>query len=681
MLFEVGARRLLISWTPGHTEGFIGDVTGEYQPVGPTARSSFAFSPTLEARIDRRDLGSPESLRLAEINVMVGQCCDYPQWRPADQWRPAGATPVVNEYDPPRLVSDAPRYVLARRFELPQDYVAERLFAPPAPDLVAIVRSQGGTIYLQHGDLSAGISTLNPATGEVLRILDLPDRGVSPIANGPADTAFVGVSGEIWQVRPDGTHTVWGQQGESSPRYYAADGRLIGVSHDAKRVVSMNADGSASEIAAGFAGVFDVVAAADGTIFVSDWEAGSITRVDADGSQHVLVAGVLYRDPMDMEIDPAGDLFLNTTVTGFVKVNRTTGVFTPYAAADNPCTIHQADFVFTAAGRVVFVDPTWSQVTWADLGMGQNGLLVSNQGANTWAAAIGPDDALYVGAWGCGTTLPAQVIRLADDGTRTVFVDNLRGEVRDIAFAADGGLYVAAFERGAGLRLSYVPPDGGVPTPIPGAAAYSILSLAVDPITGHLLATERAGAAVLEFTRAGLLATHPVQLPKPAFDFFMDVAPDGAPYAYVSEAERATTGPVVERWVVRLDLAAGASQVIYRFDHPGCCVMGNLSVDPRGVLWWAVDPEFQIYRITAGGEGTLFARNLPIDPAAVVADRQGDVYFTSPSGIYRAYREPLKENHHDDQRLDARRISTWFRQRPDLSLLERHPCPSKPTRL
>jgi len=62
LLFEVGARRLLISWTPGQGDGFIGDVTGEYQPVGPAVKSSFAFSPTLEARIDRRDLGSPARL-------------------------------------------------------------------------------------------------------------------------------------------------------------------------------------------------------------------------------------------------------------------------------------------------------------------------------------------------------------------------------------------------------------------------------------------------------------------------------------------------------------------------------------------------------------------------------------------------------------------------------------------
>jgi streptogramin lyase len=65
--------------------------------------------------------------------------------------------------------------------------------------------------------------------------------------------------------------------------------------------------------------------------------------------------------------------------------------------------------------------------------------------------------------------------------------------------------------------------------------------------------------------------------------------------------------------------------------------MGNLSVDPQGTLWWVVDPEMSIYHVTPQGEATLFAQNLPTDPAAAVADSHGDVYFTSPSGIYRIY--------------------------------------------
>jgi predicted outer membrane repeat protein len=643
MLFQADSKRLLISWAPGQPDGYIGDVTVDYEPIGPTTHSAFAFGPALEGRVDLRDMGSPESLSLIEINVMVGECCEFPAWRAADQWQPAGPTPVVNEVDYPRWISDEERYVLARRFKLPLwDWVAERLFTPPAPDLTGIARSQSGVVYLQHGELSAGISTLEPVSGEVTRILNLPPAGAgySSIVGGPDDTAFIPVGDEIWQVRPDGSYEVWGQQGDGSPRYYTADGRLLGRSYDGTRVLELSPDGSSREVASGFTDIYDIVAAPDGTVFVSDWETGDITRVDANGTQHVLAEHVLFRDPMDMEVDPSGHLFLNSVATGFVQVDANSGAFTHYDSAHSPCTIHPADFVLTAPGQVLFVDPTWSQVSWADLNIGQSGLLVANQGANTRAAAIGPDDVLYVGAWGCGDEIPAQVARVADDGTRQVYVDGLRGQVDDIAFAADGGLYIASSDPNQGPLISYVPPEGGNPVEIPGTENYSISSLAVDPLSGHLLAADTRDWSILEFTLDGLLAEHALQFPMEVSDFFIDVAPDGTPYAYCSEAARALTGPVVERWVLRLDLESGSSEIVFQFDRQGCCVMGNLSADPQGTLWWVVDPEMRIYRVTPNGEATLFAQNLPIDPAAAVADSQGDVYFTSPSGIYRIYKEP-----------------------------------------
>jgi len=642
MLLQADSRSLLISWAPGQSDGYIGDVTTDYEPVGPTTNSAFALGPALEGRVDLRDMGSPESISLIEINVMVGECCEFPAWRAADQWQPAGSTPVVNEVDHPRWVSDEPRYVLARRFKLPLwDWVAERLFAPPAPDLASIGRSQSGVVYLHHGGLSVGLSTLDPSSGEVTRILDLPPAGDTCVVGGPGDTAFISVADEIWQVHPDGSHDVWCQQCDGSPRYYTPAGLLLGSSHDLTHVLELFPDGSSRQVASGFTDINDIVAAPDGTVFVSDWETGNVTRVDPDGTQHVLAEHVLFRDPMDMEIDPAGNLFLNTTATGFVQVDRDSGAFTHYDSAHTPCTIHAADFVFTAPGQVLFLDPTWSQVSWADLNTGQSGLLVSNQGANTWAADIGPDGALYVGAWGCGDEIPAQVVRIADDGTREVTVDGLRGRLRDVAFAPDGGLYVAAHDCDlGGAPVYYVSPEGGDPVEIPGTTSYNILSIAVDPISGHLLATEHEGSSVLEFALDGLVAEYPVQLPTEVFDFYIDVAPDGTLYAYCSEAERAWTGPVVERWVLRLDLESGSSEIVFQFDRQGCCVMGNLSADPQGTLWWVVDPEMRIYRVTPNGEATLFAQNLPCDPAAAVADSQGDVYFTSPSGIYRIYLEP-----------------------------------------
>jgi len=291
------------------------------------------------------------------------------------------------------------------------------------------------------------------------------------------------------------------------------------------------------------------------------------------------------------------------------------------------------------------MDPTMSQVTWADLNTGESGLLVSNGGSNTFAADIGPDGALYIGTWGCGDELPAQVIRIADDGRREVYVDGLHGDVRDITFATDGSLYIATMERGRGASLYYVSPGGGSLIRIPGVAEFNIISLAVDPASSHLLASHgedgNTRSDILEFTRNGLLARHPVKLPKAdrCWDFQIDIAPDGTLYVYCSETARAQKGPVIERWILRLDLASDQSEIVARYDFQGCCVMGNLAVGPDGTIWWVVNPEFQIYRIKPDGEMTLFARNLPIDPAAVAVDREGDVYFTSPSGIYRIYHE------------------------------------------
>jgi len=640
--FQAGPRRLLISWAPGQPEGFVADVTGEYRPVGPASASTFALGASLEGRVALSDLGNHETAVLAQVRVMVGECCNYPAWRSADTWD-ADATPVVDEIDPLRLTSSEPRYALARRFQLPQDYIAERLFAPPAPDLTGIAASADGTLFLQHGGLSAGISILDLTSGKVTRILDLPPAGAgySSIFGGPASSAFVPVGEALWHVQSDGTIEVWGRQTDGLAEAITEDGRMLGVSHDRTRILELLPGGSSIELASGFKNIYDVVVDAEDVLYVSDAETGNITRLDPDGKQRVLASDVLYRDPMDLAISLDGRLFLNSVVTGFVEINLENGAFTHLVSAHSPCSPHPADFAFAGMDRVIFIDPTWSVVTWADLDKRTNGMLASNQGANTWAATIGPDDRLVVGAWGCGDD-PAQIVRISDDGTREVVAQGAWCAVDDIAFDAEGGLYFAThiFERGS--PVYYLPPGSEQTIKVPGVEGLSSLTAVGQ---GSRILGSPGGSdhpqrsSIVEINAQGLVAKHTVMLPKATFDFVIDAARDGALYAYASELERQKTGPLVERWLLRLDLEKGTSDIVYQYDRQGCCVMGNLGVDPAGTIWWLVDPENILFRITPGGKATLFAQNLPIDSAAVAVDSQGDVYITSPSGIYRLYRE------------------------------------------
>ncbi len=96
---QAGSRRLGLEWSPDWDRALLYDITDEWQDLGETEYSSFDFGPALEARVDLRDLGSPDSVHLLEIEVRVGECCG-PTWRTADSWRPFAITPAVDEVDP-----------------------------------------------------------------------------------------------------------------------------------------------------------------------------------------------------------------------------------------------------------------------------------------------------------------------------------------------------------------------------------------------------------------------------------------------------------------------------------------------------------------------------------------------------------------------------------------------------
>jgi hypothetical protein len=87
IVFQTDSKMLQISWGPGQEQAFLGDVTSGWSPIGNIERSKFAFGPVLEGRVDLLDVGSPVSLNLLFVNVMAGDCCEYPAWRAVDRWR------------------------------------------------------------------------------------------------------------------------------------------------------------------------------------------------------------------------------------------------------------------------------------------------------------------------------------------------------------------------------------------------------------------------------------------------------------------------------------------------------------------------------------------------------------------------------------------------------------------
>ncbi|PKB83215.1 MAG: hypothetical protein BZY88_02670 [SAR202 cluster bacterium Io17-Chloro-G9] len=96
---QLGSRRLEVGWAPHWNQANVADVTGQYELLRQASRSEIAFGPALEARIDLRDLGPPDSVKLMGVNVRAGECCEAGEWRIADRWEPLITIPVLDRLD------------------------------------------------------------------------------------------------------------------------------------------------------------------------------------------------------------------------------------------------------------------------------------------------------------------------------------------------------------------------------------------------------------------------------------------------------------------------------------------------------------------------------------------------------------------------------------------------------
>lgn len=552
------------------------------------------------------------------------------------------ATPPLEDQQQPTEQPDADvvfRDDLVAQFGLPEGYAVQQLFSPPTAN-PRLASSQDGTVYL--ADITqAHLSLLDPRSGDLTVVLEAEDVPFGWIVGGPEDTVLMHVGHEIWQVHPDGSKEVWGEipPGVAHHKWaYTPDGRLLAPTADTTGVAEIRPDGTAMELASGFAEVYHITAGPDGTVYVNDLPEGTIVAIDEAGN-HREVAQVAP-DPADIGFSPDGRLFVNNVGTGFAEVNLTTGEIGPRLDAERsacPAIVTPGGFVFSGGSLALFSSFPSSQIHWADLETLEGGVLVSNQGAPSPALAIGPDGWLYGGVSGCGDLIPAQVVRMNDAGTREVVVEGFWGEVMDIAFDPEGGLYISTLNP-VDTPLYYLPPGSAQVEEVPGMRDVWLNSLAVDPVTGHVFGG-MGEEAVLELIPGQDWVRHPMQFPEPVWVWVLTGGPDGTLYAYAAERERAFTGPQVKRWLVRLDVEQGTSEIVSRVDlEQGCCPMSNLAVAPGGDIWWLLSPDHHLYHVTPEGNTSLFARELFWDSAAIAVDSEGDIYFTNPMGIYRIFR-------------------------------------------
>jgi hypothetical protein len=527
---------------------------------------------------------------------------------------------------------------LAAAFSLPSGYLAELLVLPSVANVTAIARSQTGRIYLQRGGPLPGLSLMDAGSGDVTDILSTAGLDAGRIFNGPVDSVLIQVGNELWRVNTDGSHEVWSQSVMGEPLFFSPGGEIYGASADGTQVIRQSPGVSALEVAGGFNSITDLVVAGDGTLFVVDGVTSDLVRVDPDGGQLLLDASVPDGEPVDIGLDAAGNLYRNSASNGFARVEISSGALEPYDFIYSPCTDYPGDFVITENGMVIFIDATASQVVWGDLAAGQTGVLVSNEGLDTGVVDIGPDGALYLGVSTCGGAMPSQIIRVGRDGARSTAYDSISGRITALTYDLRGGIYLATASASAGNRLWYYPAPGAQPYLLDTSTDYEIISLDIDPNTSHVYATLSTSQWIQVFDWQGQVDREYAILPRAPQEYDLAVDGSGQLYAYMSEKGRYLTGPRVDRYLLKLITAEAKAELIETFTFKGHSPTGALVAGMDGTLWLLLMPDGQLWRVLPEGKPELFAQNLPAGSAGLAVNLYGDIFLTTPGGIYRFYR-------------------------------------------
>jgi len=285
MFIKADTRTLLLSWHPGQSTGNLADITAGFEYIGPAIHSSFAFGPALEARIDLRDLGSPERVNLNRITVMVGECCQQPAWHEADDWKPMGMIPVVNEIDAALAQraqrTERPGHVIMAAGDVKAEYLYRSFIQIPGK----IAWGPDGHLYIAD-QLGRHVVRLSPnGTMSDLGTWRNPNMwngdGPRGIAFDSRGNLYVN-DGSIYAIGPDGSAEMLpGIRGQPVGGItFNSDDELYYTDMGGGRVLKVGADGQSQVVARGIESAFDLVFGLNGVLYVSQHSLDRVVKVD-----------------------------------------------------------------------------------------------------------------------------------------------------------------------------------------------------------------------------------------------------------------------------------------------------------------------------------------------------------------------------------------------------------------
>jgi len=318
MFIKADTKTLLLSWKPGRPTGNLADITSGFQYLGPANRSTFAFGPALEARVDLRDLGSPDRVNLNRITVMVGECCQQPAWRAADEWRPTRPTPVVDEIDGALAQRaqrvERPGHVIMAAGDVKADYLYRGFVQVPW----GIAWGPDGHLYIADC-LGRHVVRLSPnGTMSDLGIWRNPnmwnDDGPRGIAFDSKGNLYLNDHrGSIYAIGPDGSaEALPGIRGQPVGCItFSSDDELYYTDMGGGRVFKIGADGKSQVVARGIENAFDLVFGSDGTLYVSQNSLSRVVRVNVTtGEVNEFFSARIGGAQIYLAIDKDGDLWI-----------------------------------------------------------------------------------------------------------------------------------------------------------------------------------------------------------------------------------------------------------------------------------------------------------------------------------------------------------------------------------